>query len=243
MPVSQPTIIDRLEREWDELVRRGIADQALSRWRRRSAALEFETAGALVDALADQTLEPVERNEILAALVELAPSDQLAARLVLHRFLPCLKTLVQDHDPVDAEEWVAILVAIAYEVICSYPVGDRPSHVPSNLAREIRRRALRTLADRRRCARELSDGIDAVQAVATTAGHDPYTAVDLKDFLAWAMRRRLVDRRTVDLVLRTRIGGVTVAAVAAARREAPATVRQRRRRAERRLAVALASVA
>jgi hypothetical protein len=243
VPATQPTIIDRLESEWDELVRRGSADQALERWRRHSPALDFASAGDLVNALADRTLDPVTCNEILAALVELAPSDQLAARLLLHRFLPYLRALVTDHAPFDAEEWVGLLVATAYEVICSYAAEDWPSYFPANLAREIRRRALGTLADRRRCERELSARIEVIAAEAAAEGHDPFTAVDLEDFLAWAVRRRLVDQRAVDLVLQTRIGGMTVAALAAAGRECADTLRQRRWRAERRLALALVSVA
>lgn len=127
MPVTQPTIIDLLDREWDELVRRGIADEALARWRRLKPAVDFATVGDLVAALADRDRDPESHNDILGALLELAPGDQPAARLVLHRFAPYLKRFVADHDPFDAEEWVALLVASAYEAICSYRAEDGPS--------------------------------------------------------------------------------------------------------------------
>ena len=243
MPVTQPTIIDHLDREWDELVRRGIADEALARWRRRKPALDFATVGDLVAALADRDRDPESHNDILAALLELAPGDQLAARLVLHRFAPYLKRFVADHDPFDAEEWVALLVASAYEAICSYRAEDGPSHATANLTREIRRSALAALAGRRRADRELTEDPGVLAAEPSASHHDPFMSVDLRDFLAWAVRRRLVDQRTVDLVVQTRVGGVSVAALAAAGRECAATLRQRRWRAERRLAVALASVA
>ena len=243
MPATPPTIIDRLDREWDEFVHRGIADHALARWRRRNPALDFATVGDLVGALADRGLDPHSRNEVLGALLELAPCDQVAARLVLHRFLPYVKTLVADHDPFDAEEWVGLLVAIAYESICSYRVEDGPRHATANLAREIRRRVLAALADRRRGDRELTEDPLVLQAEPGADHHDPFMSVDLCDFLEWAVRRRLVDQRALDLVVQTRIGGISVVALAAAGREAAVTLRQRRRRAERRLAVAMASVA
>lgn len=243
MPVTQPTIIDHLDREWDELVRRGIADEALARWRRCKPALDFETVGELVAALADRDRDPESHNDILAALLELAPGDQLAARLVLHRFAPYLKRFVADHDPFDAEEWVAVLVASAYEAICSYPAEAGPSHATANLTREIRRRAFAALADRRRGDGELTEDPVVLEAETSATHHDPFTSVDLRDFLTWAVRRRLVDQHAVDLVVQTRVGGVSVATVAAAGREGAATLRQRRWRAERRLAVALASVA
>lgn len=243
MSVTQPTIIDRLDREWEELVQRGVADQALARWRRRNPALDFATVDDLVGALADRGLDPTVRNRVLCALLDLAADDQLAARLVLHRFLPYLKTLVADHEPFDPEEWVGLVVAVAYEVICSYPVEDGPGHATANLSREIRRRVLAALADRRRGDRELTGDLGDLEAAPSADDQDPFATVDLHDFLAWAVRRRLVDRRAVDLVVQTRIGGVSVAAVAAAGRECAATLRQRRWRAERRLAVAFASVA
>lgn len=242
MPVTQPTIIDRLDREWDELVRRGIADHALARWRRHSPALDFATVDDLVGALADRGLDPVARNHVLSALRDLAPCDQLAARLVLHRFLPYLKTLVADRDPFDAEEWVGLLVAIAYEVICSYRVEDGPAYTTAKLSREIRRRALAALSDRRRADRELAADARDLDAARDVDDDDPFGTVDLHEFLWWAVRRRVVDRRAVALVVRTRLAGATVAAVAAASRECAATLRQRRWRAERRLAVAVASV-
>ena len=82
-----------------------------------------------------------------------------------------------------------------------------------------------------------------LDAETSATHHDPFTSVDLRDFLTWAVRRRLVDQHAVDLVVQTRVGGVSVATVAAAGREGAATLRQRRWRAERRLAAALASVA
>lgn len=242
MPATQPTIIDHLDREWDELVRRGIADEAFARWRRRKPALDFVTVGDLVAALADRDRDREYHNDILSALLELAPGDQVAARLVLHRFVPYLKRLVADHDPFDAEEWVALLVASAYEAICSYPAAG-PSHATANLTREIRRRAFAALADRRRGDRELTEDPGVLEAETSATHHDPFTSVDLRDFLTWAVRRRLVDQHAVDLVVQTRVGGVSVATVAAAGREGAATLRQRRWRAERRLAAALASVA
>lgn len=190
MPVTQPTIIDHLDREWDELVRRGIADEALARWRRRRPTLDFVTVGDLVAALADRDRDPEYHNHILCALLELAPSDQLAARFVLHRFVPYLKRFVADHEPFDAEEWVALLVASAYEAICSHPAEAGPSHATANLTRETRRRALAALADRRRGDRELTEAPGVLAAEPSATHHDPFTSVDLRDFLTWAVRRR-----------------------------------------------------
>lgn len=243
MPVTQPTIIDRLDHEWDELVCRGVVDDALATWRSHSPALAFDTVDDLADALADRRLDTGSRNQVLHALLELAPCDQVAARLVLHRFLPYVKTLVPDHAPFDSEEWVGLLVATAYEAICSYPVVDGPAYATANLTREIRRRALAALTERRRADRELAADAGDLDSERDVDDDDPFGTVDLHEFLRWAVRHRLVDRRTAALVVKTRLAGVTLAAVAAASRECAATLRQRRRRAERALAVAVAAVA
>ena len=192
MPVTQPTIIDRLDREWDDLVRRGIADDALATWRRHSPALDVDTIDDLADALADRRPDAASRNRVLHALMELAPRDQVAARLVLRRFLPCVTTLVPDHDPFDADEWVGLLVATAYEVICDYPVGDGPDDVTAKLSREIRHRALGALSDRRRGDRELLTDAGDLDAARDVDDDEPFGTADLHESLCWAERRLAV---------------------------------------------------
>lgn len=192
MPVAQPTITDRLDREWDELVRRGIADDALATWRRHSPALDFDTIDDLADALADRRLDAASRNRVPHALLKLVQQDQIAVRLVLHRFLPYVKTLVPDHDPFDAEEWVGLLVATAYETICDYPVGDGPDDVTAELSREIRHRVLGALSDRRRGDRELLTGARDLDATRDVDDDDPFGTADLHESPCWTERRLAV---------------------------------------------------
>lgn len=241
MRQARCNVIDQLDREWRQLLDSGAADAAVERWSHVQPALSFDGARSLLDRLTDPDIPVDDHDPILLALLRLAGDDPLAGRLILQRFLPCVKQLVVLHGPVDVDEWVGLLVATAYEVICTYPLDRRPDRVAVYIAWKIRRRALAARTAYGQGREQLTgDDLEAFpeHRNGSAAGVARLIADDLLDS---AVRDGLMDPPTAELVAVTRIDGLTVASVARAVKQKAATLRQRRWRAERRLQSALSA--
>lgn len=231
------SVIDQLDNEWEELVRRGTLARAVRRWADREPALTDQDASALVRKPTETSA--TKPDAVLAALLRCGRTDPLASRVLLQRFLPCLKRMIAATPPEFRDEWLGSLVAFAYEAIRTYPLDRRPRRIAANLASEIHRRAWATLRERTRDRSELVFSSSEVPWDRPCPPVD-LSDVELADTLRWAIRRGLVDGATVRLLLLTRVGGMSVQAVASLFHEKAATLRQRRWRAERRLRAALA---
>src|SRR2546423_8313114 len=108
------TVIDLLEREWEQLE----ASPASARRLRRLAVGEpslapFATLGVLQRFVEDRATAPERRDEVLIALVRQAAGDtgdDLAARTVLQLLLPGCKALVRRYCWTDGADEVAAAV-------------------------------------------------------------------------------------------------------------------------------------
>jgi len=130
--------------------------------------------------------------------------------------------------PGDPEEVDAEVVAGLLEAVASIDLG--PGRVASRLLWAAFRRghAVRVREQERVC-REQPEGDAAAAPV------PPAPAAEPEHVLALAQVAGVLAAAEVRLIARTRLGGVTLAEVAAEQRLAPATIRQRRWRAEQRL--------
>ena len=77
-------------------------------------------------------------DDVLARLLLVARTDQLAGRIVLQRLLPGLCALSRRHGVCLTEHLDAFdeLLSAAWTVIRSFPVERRPAHVAANLLRD-----------------------------------------------------------------------------------------------------------
>jgi hypothetical protein len=162
----------------------------------------------------------------------------MAARLVLQRFVPALKSIAGWKQPLGQVDWAAMIVSAAHEVIVTYPVERRPSRVAANIVWDVRKRMYATLREHRRCMSELSLG---------DAEHDTHVEPDIAerheaaDVLRWAADRCRVPRDVARLIVLTRAVGFQVEELAEHRAVPSARLRQRRWRCEQRMREAIAS--
>jgi hypothetical protein len=240
MPAGHTNVIDRLEAEWRELCCRGALDEALVSWRRQEPSLAFANVDEIVQVLADRSANGEIHDRVLRPLLRLAPEDPLAARLVLIRFLPCLKKMAGWGEQFGRDEWTTLLVSHPYEVIATYPLERRPSRIAANIAWDVRKNACRALRTRHRQTAELSSCGRLRTCDRDPAAEEALARVEDADELSRAIDGAAIDPQVVELLVLTRAGGMTVEAVAADRCEPSARLRQRRWRAERRMAAVLA---
>lgn len=77
-------------------------------------------------------------DEVLGALVRLARTDELAARVLLQRMLPALASITRSTTSHQRQQdAMHELLASAWTVIRTYPVERRPAYVAANLTRSI----------------------------------------------------------------------------------------------------------
>ena len=159
-PDDRPGVLHRLEREWRQLavrssIRRRVVswglddtvlslDQALAAtgWRPYESAPCRRPVGSEADAH--------EGDETVRRLLRLAPTDELAARVVLQRMLPGLRATANRwrRRAVDGWEPIDELVSVAWSVIRTFPVETRPRYLVANLLRDTEYLAYRKQARR-----------------------------------------------------------------------------------------------
>jgi len=141
-------VLIRLHDEWRHLSISAAELRAVRRW-----ALPGSLVDSLDDVLVrcgfsaeaksrdsgDRNVESAASDEVLLRLLELAPSEALAARIVLQRILPPLCAVARRHTNNKQQrlELMDELVANAWPIICRYPVERRRVRVVPNLVRDI----------------------------------------------------------------------------------------------------------
>jgi hypothetical protein len=222
-------LIERLEAEWP-LLAAGPLQQRLRLWAEQEPALTgFATPKQLLRQLRSLRGRPRAEDAILAALVRQAQADPLAARVVLQALLPGLKALAGRLllDAGERDELWSALLAHCWERIRSYPLERRPTRVAANVLLDTLKRTSRELTHRRRDRDQLSD--DATRAVETRG------SADVERLLERAVAAAAISAAEAELILRTRIDGEDLRAVAAELGVAYHTLTVRRLRAEKRL--------
>ncbi|MGH9266842.1 MAG: hypothetical protein ACRD0D_01560, partial [Acidimicrobiales bacterium] len=130
-------------------------------------------------------------------------------------------------------ERAAAVVGALWERIRTYPYERRPAKVAANLLADTRQRLLRS----HRVLPGEAVGVDALAGL--PAG--PATGCageELVDLLVWAVGAGHLDARQASLIAATRLGGTEPAALARDEGLEAQSLRRRRQRAERHLALA-----
>jgi len=239
METYPPTIFNHLDREWEHLLSGRRLDRALVRWRDAQEPLAgFRDVRELLDLLENQAADPERQSEVLLALLLLAPTDELAARLVLQRFIPPLKSIAGWKQPLRQTDWAAMIVSAAHEVIVTYPVARRTRRVAANIVWDVRKRMYTALTQQRRWMEELRLGEPEEDTLVVPDIAERYEAADL---LRWAAHLCEVPCDVARVIVLTRGAGFQVEELAQHQAVPSARLRQRRWRSEQRIREAIAT--
>lgn len=151
LPGTGLPILQQLHREWVRLCSCRRSIERAERW-----GLPVGPVSTLDDILRAAGFGRIERgghtdDQVLALLVSLARSDDLAGRVVLQRLLPGVVGLARRRSasPAVRGEVTDELVAAAWTVIRTYPIDRRPDYVAANLLRRVEYEVFRKPTRRR----------------------------------------------------------------------------------------------
>ena len=234
---ARPTVVAQLEQEWPLLARRELAP-ALARWRERQPSLRrFQHAEDLLVFLHGSA--PHASDEPLLALLVLAADDRAAGRFVLQAILPALKAharrLANRSTP--RQELWELLLFYAWETICTYPVARRCRRVAANLVLDVLHKTTREL-DRSPWPAPARPGRrgEGRPTRARRGRRQRHTrAVPRAALVRAAVRAGVISRRDASVIVRSRIDGVSLRALADTRSVPYVAVLKRRQRAEQTL--------
>ncbi len=224
-------LIERLEAEWSALAA-GPLQGRLRRWAAEEPALAgFATPQQLLRHLRSLRGRRAEEDAILAALVRQAGADPQAARVVLQALLPGLKALAGRLllEPHEREEIWSALLAHCWERIRCYPVERRPSRIAANVLLDTLQKTTRELKRQRRDRGDLAGDQTPERAATALDG------ADVERLLRRAVRATAISSEEAELILRTRIDGAEMGAVARESGVSYHALNTRRLRAEKRL--------
>jgi DNA-directed RNA polymerase specialized sigma24 family protein len=224
-------LIERLEAEWPALAAGPMLDR-LRVWSEMEPALAgFATPEQLLRQLRDLRGQHRAEDEILIALVRQARTDPLAARVVLQALLPGLKNLARRIllEASEREELWSALLAHCWERIRRYPLERRPTRIAANTLLDTLKKTTYELKRQRRDRDLFSDEPSPDQAA------HPAHASDVERLVARAVAAAAITHDEAELILRTRIDGADLHALADEAGLAYHTLTVRRLRAEKRL--------
>jgi len=235
------SVFDALDRTWARVTSSPDAAAALERWH-PDPALAAPDLDSLVARVWAASKADADRAH--AALAARAPSDPVAARVLLQMLRPGLRNLGRrlalggSFDDVDHE-----LLALAWERIRTYRVDRRPTAVAANILLDVRKRYVRSVLEPPNRAVSLDHVAEPRRPAAPSAEHEALEAEVPSLRRAHARLASAVDRGTITaqsaaVVWRTRVQQDDDAQVAAELGVAVRTLQRRRQRAERQLAAA-----
>ena len=215
-------ILRSLNREWSAIADSPSARRALVRW---SSTFPVLTSAPDLDGVIVLGFDPDDGPEVRRALAALAPSDDLAARTLLQGLLGGLFNLAhrvgRDDDAVDD------IIRPAWERIRTYP-NSRPGSVSANVLLDVRKRYRREQDKARR---------RVVLSVATEApsAEDQFVSQAFVEDLVTASSTTGIPGEVLATILRSRVGGESMADLAAEQQVTLKVLWHRRWRAEARL--------
>lgn len=236
--MCRPTF-DALDRSWTAFTHTPEASAAAAGWND-----DPDLAAPDLETLVQRTWQAAkpDADRICTALARLAPTDAVAARVLLQILRPGLRSLGRrlalggSFEDVDQE-----LVAIAWERIRTYPIATRPTTIAGNILLDVRKNYVRAVLDLNGHTVPLDDLAPERWPAAPSAEHEAIDA-DLPSMrrahgqLAGAVHCGTITAGSASVVWRTRIQQHDDAEVALDLGVGLRTLQRRRQRAERQLA-------
>lgn len=221
-----PTVIEQLEDEWKRLA----VDRRAAR-RLHAACAAAGGASKLVELERYVREAPAaDADHVLVALVGPASDGgQLEARVLLHLLLPGIRRLARRWWALgDRDERAAAAVAAVWHRICSYRLERRPAKVAANILMDAEKELRRAVA---------AQGGPVAELPLDNPAPTPQrpAALELVELLGSAVTDGVLTASDAQLIAASRIAGIPLTDVAAARRTPARTLQRRRRDAERAL--------
>lgn len=215
-------ILRSLNREWSAIADSPSARRALMRW---SSNFPVLTSAPDLDSVIDLGFDPDDGPEVRRALAAMAPTDDLAARTLLQGLLGGLCNLAhrvgRDDDAVDD------IIRLAWERIRTYP-NSRPGSVSANVLLDVRKRYRREQDKARR-------RIVSHMATEAPSAEDQFVRQAFVEDLVTASSTTGISDEVLATILRSRVGGESMADLAAEQQVTLKVLWHRRWRAETRL--------
>jgi len=221
-------LFDALDRDWAALVASPGARAGMARWRADPALGSFPDLASLVSRLRNGAA-PEQANQILAALIGRAATDDLAARVVLQALVPGLVNVTKRLGKRRLDEDLqAQVVTEAIERIRRYPLARRPRAIAANVVQDVLGRIFRSQGD---------DSLPPVhEVVSEQEPLDP--SVEVFELVEQALATGRLRRCYAELLLSVAIGTDTLAARATREGVSYAAIHERWRRARNHLRAA-----
>lgn len=152
-----PPVVSRLAArvndDWDRLLTDRRAQRRAAAWELADRHRPGDLAGTLAAVGGDRGVPDTVADRHLAALVTLARTDELAARVVVQRLVPGLVLAARRHSYLGVQAAFDELVGAAWVLARTYPVERRPRWIAGNLCRDaayeafVRPRRLRSAGE------------------------------------------------------------------------------------------------
>lgn len=216
-------ILHSLNEEWPTIAGSPAARRALMRW---SAVHTVFLPASDLDGVIELGYRPDVGPEIRRSLAILAPADDLAARTLLQELLGGLVNLARRIGRDD--EAVDDIVSLAWERIRTYP-AHRPGSVSGNVLLDVRKRYGREHDTSRRGAMSFEDA-----KVEPSAEDRVLSSAFLEELVA-VSEQNGVSKDVLGTIIRSRVGGESMADLASEQQVSLKVLWHRRWRAEARL--------
>jgi hypothetical protein len=234
-PTSRRRVAARLNAEWDQLVAHRRTARVPVAWRNQSELAPYATLAELLAATGrDGGLDDEAADQLLAAVVGWAATDELAARLVLQRVTAGLVLTAirrSARGAWDLQELFDDLIAHAWTVIRTYPLMRRPTKIAVNILRDTEYLSCVRPFRLRRVREEVSPNEILATHPATIDGRSadrPREPADEVAELFAELRRAGLPAADLRLLWRIHVEGTDVSCVADELDVCERTVRNRR---------------
>lgn len=235
-------VLGLLDQDWQSYRRSTTALREFRRWKKCDTS--FDRVSDLEEVIAvARGPRSQGSDEILHALLVMAPVHPVAARVALQTLVPGLAGVVRTYRPRwGREETASMVVTAAFEKVVRYPC-QRPGSPMGNLVRDVRH----DLYELRLKEVALETALTNARAGRLPAAPSPVdtgtAAEELGSVLTEALANGVIGRRQAQLIYRRRVLGVSTQTLAEAEGLRPCTIRKHRREAERVLVASIREVA
>ena len=203
---AKVNLFQELDSDWRRVVADGSGRRACLQWSGDPVLAHVRCPQQLVDEIRTAN-DPARSDELLSAIVRLAPNDETAARLVLQALIPGLRCIARRFSFLaDQDEVEATVVASAWTRIRTYPHERRPRRVAANVVLDTRKEALRALRAAAPLARP--------QTTSDTEAGRIEVEADLVALVNAAHHCGLISEHEAQLIISTRLEGQSLTAVA-----------------------------
>ncbi len=229
-------ILAALDNEWQVLAQDLAANQRFRLWKEQDRAFTSIADLSGLMAVANDRSDLAAGDAVLAALARRAPTDPLAARVLLQALLPGLKSIIRSWRRCrGADDLTSEVMTVAFERIRCYPFDRRPRRIAANVLLDVRQVLWRRLERQRRLDDRLGRAV-SLDDEGIGTGDQSSASEELIDLVSEAVRTGRIPKRDGRLILLYRVLGVPTPEVAAAEGRRPAAIERSRQRAEANLA-------